>query len=165
MSDTIQADKVVFINYTLKNGAGEVLDDSEGDPLFYLHGHQNIVPGLESQLDGLAIGDTKTVEVAPADGYGEVQPPGEQEFPKDTFPDGIEVEEGMVFHAELPGGNMVPFFVTRVEGDTVWMDNNHPLAGETLFFDVEVVRIRDAHEEEIAHGHPHGPEGASGHHH
>ncbi len=165
MADKVEADKVVFINYTLKNGAGEVLDDSEGDPLFYLHGHGNIVPGLEREIDGLAVGDKKSVVVPPAEGYGEVQPPGEQEFPKDTFPDGIDVEVGMVFHTELPNGELVPFFVTKVEGDSVWMDNNHPLAGEHLHFDIEVTRIRDAKDDELAHGHPHGPEGDVGHHH
>jgi len=166
VTDVIESDKVVFIHYTLTDDQGEVLDSSEGgEPLFYLHGAQNIVEGLEEALTGKEVGDSLSVEVPPEKGYGERVEPGEQEFERSVFPQDVEIEEGMPFHAELPSGQMVAFWVTRVEGDKVYMDPNHPLAGENLNFDVEVVRVRDAREEELAHGHPHGPEGDAGHHH
>lgn len=166
MTEVIESGKVVFINYTLKNDAGEVLDTSEGgDPLFYLHGAQNIVEGLEEELSGKKVGDSLSVSIPPEKGYGTRVEPGVQEFERTIFPPNVELEVGMPFHAELPDGRMVAFWVQKIEEDKVYMDPNHPLAGETLNFDVEVVRVRDANDEEKEHGHPHGPEGDAGHHH
>lgn len=162
----VEDKKVVFIHYTLTNDEGEVLDKSEGDdPLFYLHGYDNIVPGLERELTGMEVGDKKKVTVAPEDGYGEIAGPGEQEFGLDAFPPDVNLEPGMDFHAQLEDGAFITFWVTRVTDTAVFMDTNHPLAGSTLHFDVEVTRIRDAVPVEIDHGHPHGPEGDVAHHH
>lgn len=162
----IATDMVVGIHYTLKNGAGDVLDSSSGaDPLLYLHGHDNIVPGLERKLTGKAIGDKLNVTVQPADGYGERDPRGEQRVPREAFPADVTLEQGMQLALRDPSGAVVPLWIARVEPDVVHIDLNHPLAGEVLHFDVEVVSIRAATSEELEHGHPHGPDGHEHHHH
>lgn len=155
--------KVVTIHYTLKDSDGDVLDSSrDGDPLDYLHGHGGIVPGLERGLEGKGAGDKVQVTIAPKDGYGEVEGPGPRKVPKSAFPDDVELEPGLQFFAPGPKGQPIPVWVTAVSADDVEIDTNHPLAGETLHFDVEVVGVRDATKDELAHGHPHGPDG---HHH
>ena len=150
--------KVVSIHYTLKNDAGSVLDSSEGrDPLNYLHGHGNIIGGLESALEGKASGEKLDVQIAPEDGYGVRDDNLLQSVPRTQFDPDQKIEPGMQFQA---GQQIVT--VTEVSDDSVTVDGNHPLAGETLHFSVSVEEIRDASEEEIAHGHVHGP---GGHHH
>jgi len=159
--DTIAADKVVIMHYTLKNDAGDVLDSSAGsDPLAYLHGADNIVPGLENALTGKSVGDKLNVEVAPAEGYG-TRNAELFSVERTSFPADVDLVKGMQFVAEGANG-LIPLWVDRVEGDQVFVDPNHPLAGETLHFDVEIVDIRAASPDEIEHGHPHGP---GGHHH
>jgi len=156
----ISADKVVYFHYTLRNDAGEVLDSSDGmDPLPYIHGHANIVPGLEKELEGLSVGDKKSVKVPPEEGYGERQEDATQEVPFDEFPEEIPREEGLQIFAESPDGQHFPLWITEVKENSVVLDANHPLAGETLHFDVEIVEVRAADEEELAHGHVHGPGG------
>ncbi len=160
---TIQDKMVVGIHYRLTNGSGEELDTSIGfDPLYYLHGARNIVPGLENELTGLSVGDKKDVVVAPADGYGEKQSQEPVSIERTNFPPNIEIQKGMMFHTEGPDGQPVPLWVTDVTDDAVLVDTDHPLAGVTLIFEVEIVEIRAASEEELAHGHVHGP---GGHHH
>jgi FKBP-type peptidyl-prolyl cis-trans isomerase SlyD len=160
---TIQNGKVVSIHYTLTNEEGEVLDTSKGEaPFDYLHGAQNIVPGLEKKLTGQAVGAHLEVEVSPEEGYGAHDPEGVQHVAKSAFPSDVDLETGMQFRAENSDGEAVPIWVTAIDGDDVTIDFNHPLAGETLKFDVTVTAIRDASAEEIEHGHPHGP---GGHHH
>lgn len=155
----IAQNSVVAFHYTLTNDSGEVLDSSEGrQPLTYLHGAGNIIPGLERQLEGRAAGDKLNVSVSPEEGYGEVQPQLVQEVPRDAF-QGVEaVEPGMQFQAQTQGGPMM-VTVTKVEGDTVTVDGNHPLAGQKLNFDVEIANVREASQEEIEHGHVHGEGG------
>jgi FKBP-type peptidyl-prolyl cis-trans isomerase SlyD len=161
---TVSVGKVVALHYTLRDDAGTVLDQSQGgDPLYYLHGAENIVPGLESALEGKLAGDKLEVKVAPEDGYGPKAGPGPQAVPRDAFPDDVEIEEGMPFSVENEEGEEIDLWVSRVEGDQVYVDMNHPLAGMTLHFQVEIVSVREATHEEQAHGHPHGPGG--GHHH
>jgi len=160
--------KVVSIHYTLKDDEGEVLDSSSGgEPLEYLHGAGNIVPGLEREMVGKGVGDKFKVTVAPADGYGEVEGDGPRAVPRSAFPDDMELEEGMQFFVRGPDGEPFPVWVFEVKGDEIMIDANHPLAGENLHFEVEVIAIRAATGEEIEHGHPHGPEGHGdhGHHH
>lgn len=158
----ISENKVVSIHYTLKNDAGEVLDTSSGhEPLAYLHGSGNIVPGLEKALEGKQAGDSVSVSVTPEEGYGPRHDGLVQEVPRAAFEGVDEIEPDMQFHAEGPAGPLV-LTVTKVEGDTITVDGNHPLAGETLHFAVEVTEVRDATEEELEHGHVHGPDG---HHH
>lgn len=157
---SIAANKAVAIHYTLKNDDGEILDSSEGtDPLMYLHGHQNIVPGLEAALEGLAVGDKKHVRVSPEQGYGERMDEAIQKVPQSEFPAEIPREIGLQIFAEGPGGQHFPLWITAIDDDVVTVDGNHPLAGQALNFDIEVVEIRDASEEELAHGHVHGPGG------
>ncbi|MCZ8132063.1 MAG: peptidylprolyl isomerase [Steroidobacteraceae bacterium] len=158
----VATDKVVVIHYTLKNDAGEVLDSSDGsEPLAYIHGNGNIIPGLEEALEGKAAGDKLQVKIEPAKAYGEHNPELIQNVPKRAFQGVGNVQAGMRFTAQTEHGPR-QVVVTRVVGDMVTVDGNHPLAGQHLNFDVEITEIRDASREELEHGHVHGP---GGHHH
>ncbi|MDP1677264.1 MAG: peptidylprolyl isomerase [Bacteroidota bacterium] len=158
----VSKDKVVSIEYTLRDDSGEILDSSEGrEPLAYLHGNGNIVHGLELQLEGKAKNDKLKVAVAPADGYGEFNAGDIIEVPREQFQDVKELEAGMQFTASGPAGHRV-VTVTKVGDKIVTVDGNHPLAGKTLHFDVKIVDVRDASADELSHGHVHG---AGGHHH
>jgi FKBP-type peptidyl-prolyl cis-trans isomerase SlyD len=158
----IDKDTVVSLHYTLTGSDGEVLDRSEeGEPFDYLHGAGNIVPGLERALEGRGAGDEIRVAVAAEDGYGERDEEMLLVVQRERFEAAGPLEIGMRFQADTPAGARI-FTITGIEGDEVTIDGNHPLAGETLNFDVKVVGVRDATAEELAHGHPHGPDG---HHH
>lgn len=147
---------VVSFHYTLKDDAGEVLDSSSGrEPLSYLHGHGNIIPGLERALEGTAVGYRSQVTVGAADAYGETNPDLVFEAPREQFPTDMKLETGARVYAEGPEGS-VSFTVVRVTDTGAVLDGNHPLAGKQLHFDVEVVDIRPATKEEITHGHVHG---------
>ena len=162
---TIAADRVVFMHYTLKNGDGEVLDSSQGaEPLFYLHGHGNIVPGLEAALTGKDVGESLSVTVEAKDGYGERLDEEAQRIRRREFPNDFEIFEGRQLLVEDNEGQPVPLWISKVEGAWVWVSRNHPLAGQDLHFDVEITRVREATQVEIDHGHPHGPEGTTHHH-
>ncbi|WP_025733803.1 FKBP-type peptidyl-prolyl cis-trans isomerase [Carnimonas nigrificans] len=155
----IAPNSVVSFHYTLTNDEGEVLDSSEGrEPLSYLQGKGNIIPGLERQLEGREAGDKLQVRVEPAEGYGEVQPQLVQEVPRASFQGVESIEPGMQFQAQTQGGPLL-VTVTKVEGDTVTVDGNHPLAGQPLNFDVAVETVREASDEELEHGHVHGEGG------
>ncbi|RMH62424.1 MAG: peptidylprolyl isomerase [Zetaproteobacteria bacterium] len=155
----IANNKVVSIHYTLKNDAGEVLDSSEGEaPLAYLHGARNIIPGLERALEGKKVGDTLETTIEAADAYGEINQDMIKVVPLSLFQGVDKVEPGMQFQAETPDGTQI-ITVAAVNGDQVTIDGNHPLAGERLHFTVEVTDIRDATEEELAHGHVHAEGG------
>ena len=158
----VSAQKVVLIHYTLTNDDGEVIDSSEGhEPLAYIHGEGNIIPGLENALLGKAAGDRIKVSIPPEEGYGLRDEQLIQAVPREAFHGVDEILPGMQFHTESPaGGQLVT--VVEVQGDTVLLDGNHPMSGQTLNFDVEVTEIRDATPEELSHGHVHGP---GGHHH
>lgn len=158
---TIQKDQVVSFHYTLTDEQGNVIDKSEGQPLVYLHGHHNIIPGLENALVGKTVGDKLNVNVAPADGYGEYQPELVQEVPRQMFQGVDNIAAGMQFQAQTDDGVQV-VIVKDVTDDAVIVDGNHPLAGQALSFDVEIVDVRAASSEELAHGHAHG---VGGHHH
>ncbi len=158
----IAKDKVASIEYTLTDDQGQVLDSSVGgEPLAYLHGAGNIIPGLEDALEGKQVGDSFKVSIAPADGYGEKDESLLQVVPKKMFAGVDEIEVGMQFHAQTDYGMQV-ITVAAVEGDNITVDANHPMAGQNLNFDVKVVEVRDASAEELEHGHVHGP---GGHHH
>ncbi|MGM0517086.1 MAG: FKBP-type peptidyl-prolyl cis-trans isomerase [Pseudomonadota bacterium] len=155
----VQNDHVVSIDYTLKNDAGEVMDSSENSgPLAYLHGHHNIIPGLEKALDDKSVGDSFTVSIEPAEAYGERNEEMIQTVPRSMFQGVDEIEPGMRFQAQTEGGVTV-VTVKEVNGDEITLDGNHELAGENLHFDVEVKDVRPASEEELEHGHVHGPGG------
>ncbi len=152
----VENHSVVSIHYELTNNDGDVLDSSEGqDPLTYLHGVGNLIPGLEKEILDKTVGDAFNVTVAPGEGYGEVEEELVQTVPVSVF-EGVEkVEPGMQFRASGPGGDAQLITVTAVEGDMVTIDGNHPLAGVTLNFKVEITAIRAATDEEIEHGHVH----------
>jgi FKBP-type peptidyl-prolyl cis-trans isomerase SlyD len=157
----ITNEKVAAIHYTLRNNSGEVLDSSAGrEPLYYLHGHGNLIPGMEAGLEGKVVGDKFNIVVNPEDGYGVRDEAAVQQVPMAAF-GGNPVKEGMQFRAGNEQHQYV-VTVTAVEGDMVTVDANHPLAGVELHFDVEVLEVREASSDEIAHGHAHGP---GGHHH
>jgi FKBP-type peptidyl-prolyl cis-trans isomerase SlyD len=157
----IASQKVATIDYTLSNEAGELIDSSEDvGPLTYLHGTGNIVPGLESALEGKEPGDRLQVTVAPGQAYGERREDLVQAVPRENFPEG-EIEVGMLFRGDTHSGESHFLRVVAVETTQVTVDANHPLAGKTLAFDVTVRSVRDATPEEIEHGHVHEP----GHHH
>jgi FKBP-type peptidyl-prolyl cis-trans isomerase SlyD len=156
---------VVVMNYTLRSDDGEVIDASTSDdPMAYLHGADNIVPGLEQALTGKTVGFSGKVIVEPEDGYGEREDLEPQAVPRAAFPADVKLVAGMQFMAEGPDDTHAPIWIDRVEGDQVFVDSQHPLAGKTLNFDVEVIAVREATENELSHGHPHGPDG-HGHHH
>lgn len=154
----ITENKVVLFEYILSDSNGEQLDASEGQPLAYLHGHSNIIPGLESQMLGKKIGDKFTANVAAADAYGETQPELIQTVPSDMFQSVEKLELGMRFEAQSEYGTH-SVEITEIQGEKVTVDGNHPLAGVDLSFDVEITDIREATQEEIEHGHAHGPGG------
>jgi len=151
---------VVFMNYTLTDDQGQIIDSSvERGPMPYLHGHNNIVPGLEKELAGLSVGEKINVEVAPEDGYGPIVPEAIQTFPVDAF-EGIEeeIQPGMQFQAQGPEGQIQVITIKEVNEEGIVVDGNHPLAGETLHFEVEIAEVREATAEELEHGHPHSGE-------
>ena len=153
---------VASFHYNLTNDAGEVVDSSRGrEPLVYLQGAGNIVPGLESAMEGRRSGERFTVDVAPEEGYGLRHEQLVQDVPRSAFQGVDAIEAGMSFQASTPQGTH-SVTVTRVTDDTITVDGNHPLAGQTLHFDIEVTQVRAASAEELAHGHVHGP---GGHHH
>lgn len=146
----------VSIHYTLTNDAGEELDSTAGgEPMVYLHGNDNIISGLEKALHGRDVGDKFNVRIEAADAYGEFSEDMIQVVSKEMF-DGIdELEIGMQFHAAVNSGAGV-ITVTKVDGDDITIDGNHPMAGQALNFDVEIVAVRLATKDEKSHGHIHG---------
>ncbi|KQB53159.1 peptidylprolyl isomerase [Pseudomonas endophytica] len=157
---TIAANKAVSIEYTLTNDAGEVIDSSAGGaPLVYLQGAGNIIPGLEKALEGKAVGDELKVTVEPQDAYGEYSAELVSTLSSSMFEGVDQLEVGMQFHASAPDGQMQIVTIRDLDGDDVTVDGNHPLAGQRLTFEVKVVDVRDASEEEVAHGHVHGEGG------
>ena len=156
----IGSEKVVLIHYTLTDESGQVLDSSSGrDPLAYLHGKGNIIPGLEKALEGRQAGDKLNVAVQPAEGYGERDERLVQDVPREAFENVDEVNPGMQFQAQNEQGQARIVTVTKVADDLITIDANHPLAGTNLNFDVEVTEVREPTAEELEHGHVHGPGG------
>lgn len=159
----IAKDAAVSIDYTLKDDEGTVIDTSQGEePLVYLHGHGQIVPGLERALDGKKVGDSFKVDVEAKDGYGEHDAERVMEISKKDLPKGMKPQVGMQLAAEAHDGEQVPVWIVAVQDDVVILDGNHPLAGKTLHFEIKVAEVRKATSEELSHGHVHGE---GGHHH
>ena len=155
----IAENTVAAFHYTLTNDAGEVLDSSRGrEPLAYLHGAGNIVPGLEKAMEGRSAGDRFEVDVSPEEGYGKRHDGLVQVVPRQAFQGVDTLEVGMQFQASGPQGAM-SVTIAGIDGDQVTVDGNHPLAGETLHFAIEIAEVREASSEELAHGHVHGPGG------
>ena len=153
----VAKDKVVRFEYKLTDDKGEVLDQSEkGEPLAYMHGHGQIVPGLEAKMEGKAAGDAFDAVVAAEDGYGTHEADGVFKIPTAKLPPGVKPEVGMELASRSPDGHVLRFRLTEVNDDHVVADANHPLAGKTLHFAVKIADIRDATKEEMEHGHAHG---------
>lgn len=147
----------VSINYVLKGDDGKVIDESNDGQFTFLIGAQNIIPGLENALQGKAAGDSFEVSIAPEDAYGVMDPAKIQTVPKTAFPEDVDIQVGAQFHGASPSGDPVVVTVSAIEGDDVVIDGNHALADQTLHFSVEVVEVRASTEDEISHGHIHGP--------
>jgi len=161
----ITQNKVATLSYTLKNDDDEILDQAdESNPFLYMHGVGGIIPGLEKALQDKQVGDSFHVSILPEDAYGIRDPKLTEEVPRSMFENISDehLQPGAQFHAQTAQGTQI-ITIAGVEGDTVSIDANHPLAGETLHFDVAVNDIRDATEEEIAHGHPHAAGGCGSH--
>jgi FKBP-type peptidyl-prolyl cis-trans isomerase SlyD len=155
----ITKNSVVAIDYTLKDDQGQVLDSSEGqEPLHFIQGTGQIIPGLENALEGKAKGEELKVSIKPEEAYGELNNDLVQDVPKAQFGDIDPLEVGMQFEVETDAGPVI-VAIDKVEGETVTVNGNHPLAGKTLHFEVKVDTVRDASKEELEHGHVHGKGG------
>lgn len=158
----IAPNSVAAFHYTLTDDQKQVIDSSEGrDPLTYLHGSGQIVPGLEKQMEGRSVGDKFNAEVAAEEGYGVHHAELMQEVPREAFQGVEDIQPGMQFQGRGPQGE-INVTVSKIENDKFFIDGNHPLAGKTLHFAIEVTDVRDATAEELEHGHVHG---AGGHQH
>jgi FKBP-type peptidyl-prolyl cis-trans isomerase SlyD len=155
----ISKGKVVSIHYALNDTAGEILESSEGQaPLEYLHGYGNIIVGLEKALEGKTAGDNLKAVIPPIDGYGVRDESMVKSLPLSSFQNQDEVMVGAQFQAETSQGPRLAT-VTKTDDKNATVDLNHPLADQTLSFDIEVMEVREATKEELSHGHAHGPEG------
>lgn len=153
--------KVISFNYTLKDSQGKVLDASTEGPLAFLEGAGQIIPKLEEELKGMLIGQKKNVKLAAVDAYGVPEEKMRMDVPKKELAHLADLQVGSFLQLQLQDSIKV-VRVTKITDDAVTLDGNHPLAGEDLEFDVEMVDSREATAEEMAHGHAHGP---GGHHH
>jgi FKBP-type peptidyl-prolyl cis-trans isomerase SlyD len=156
----IAQDAVVAFDYTLKDEEGTVLDESAGEPLVYLHGHDMIVPGLESALLGKVVGEQVLAVIAPADGYGERTEDGTMRVERSRLPDDFDAEPGMPIEAAAPDGTSLTLWIIGADEQAVFVSTDHPLAGVTLHFDVTIREVRAATPDELSHGHVHGHGGA-----
>lgn len=155
----ISPDRVVTLHYTLKDDDGNIIDQSDDGSFLYLHGAMNIVPGLEKALTGRRSGDEFSIKIPPEEAYGVKDPERIQEVPRDMFENNDELAVGAQFHAQGPDGDAIVVTIAQINEDNIVVDGNHSLAGMTLNFDVEVMDVREALEEEISHGHVHDPHG------
>jgi len=157
---SIEQNKVVTFEYTLKDDAGNILDTTEGaSPFSFLSGKGQILPKLEDEINKMIIGSKKQVKIAATDAYGEYNEQAVQQVDRSSFPADTELQPGMQFVANSPEGKQMPFIVSEVMDNNVKIDFNHPLAGKNLEFDVKLVDIREPTPEELAHGHSHGKGG------
>ncbi len=155
--------RVIGFHYTLTDKSGTVLDSSIGDePLYFLENSQQIIPGLEKVIALMNIGDKKKIEVLAADAYGDVNPELIVKVKKTQFPPDAQLTVGDQFQVNNDQHSPV-FTIMSIESDEVTVDGNHPMAGKDLFFDVEIIGMREATTEEMSHGHAHGAHG-HGHH-
>lgn len=160
----VENQKVVGIDYTLFLEDGSIGDTTKGDePLYFLFGEGNIIPGLEKALEGMKVGDQTSVEIPPEEAYGEYDPEDFEEIPRNAFPSD-DLEVGMTIALMDEDDNHIPGIVQELTEESIIINMNHPLAGKKLKFDVKVIDIREATTEELEHGHVHS-HGGHGHHH
>jgi len=155
----IAKDSVVSMDYELRLADDEVIDSSSGGEFSFLVGHENIVPGLESELLGMGVGDKKDVQVQPLLGYGTRDESKVIAVPRNVLPADFQIEIGLPLELEDEKGETFPVWIAGVNGDDVVLDGNHPLADEVLNFSVSITEVREASATEIAHGHVHGAHG------
>lgn len=156
----LEPNKVVTFNYSLKDNEGTIIDTTENKaPLSFISGTSQILPKLEEAIGKMIIGSKKDVKLAAAEAYGEYDEKAVQQAKRDQFPAELNIEVGMQYIASSPEGQQMPFIITDIKEDDITIDFNHPLAGKDLEFNVELLDVRDATEEELAHGHVHGPGG------
>lgn len=156
----IAQNKIVTFNYTLKDDTGNILDSTAGStPFSFLSGNGQILPKLEDAMNGMLVGSRKNVKISAPDAYGNYNKEAVQQVDRTNFPENTDLQPGMQFVANSPEGNQMPFIIAEVHENNIKIDFNHPLAGKNLEFDVELVDIRDATAEELAHGHAHGDGG------
>jgi FKBP-type peptidyl-prolyl cis-trans isomerase SlyD len=154
--EKIQENAVVTLQYKLRLDDGTLVEESEpDDPLVYLHGHENIIPGLEKELAGMRVGDRKTIVVDPEEGYGDYDPEDIGRISKEGLPDEFDPEVGMLVPIIDEEGNEAEVLIIEITDEDLIVDFNHPMAGERLHFEVEITGIREAEEEELEHGHVH----------
>jgi FKBP-type peptidyl-prolyl cis-trans isomerase SlyD len=157
--DKVENDVVVSLDYTLKVD-GEIVDSSsDTEPIQFIQGQGNVIPGLERQIYGMEVGDSRDVVVSAAEGYGDEDPDAYAEVPREEFPPNIPLEPGVELVLKNEDGEELQARIESVEGDTVLLNFNHPLAGKELHFSVEVVELRRATPDELDHGHVHGEHG------
>ncbi len=157
---SIEANKVVTLNYTLTDEEGNVLDSTkDGNSFSYMTGKNQIIPKLEEEVSTMIIGGKKSVKIDAANAYGEYDENAKKQVKRTEFPEGAEVKVGSRYVANSPDGKQMPFTINKVEGEDITIDFNHPLAGKNLEFAVELLDIRDATDEELNHGHAHGEDG------
>ncbi len=155
--------QVVTINFTLKDEEGNIIEEtSKEQPFSFISGNQQILPELEKNVSEMIIGSKRTVVLEPENAYGIYNDTSIQTVSRSDFPDDAKLEVGMGFVADTPDGRQMPFVIKNIDDENITVDFNHPLAGHTLTFDVELLELREASPEELAHGHVHG---AGGHHH
>lgn len=154
--------KVIGFHYTLTVGQDEVESSFGGEPLYFLEAAQNIIPGLEKELIHMSVGDKKKVNVPSAEAYGEVNDELIAKVQKSQFPAGSDIQVGDQFQLENSAHSPI-FQITEINGEEVTINGNHPMAGLDLTFDVEIISVREATQEELDHGHVHGPDGSHSH--
>jgi FKBP-type peptidyl-prolyl cis-trans isomerase SlyD len=156
----LKKDKVGLFNYTLKNTAGEEIDSSSEQPMAYLHGYGNLIPGLEKEMLSKTVGNKFNTTIKAVDAYGEIaEHLIQKEVPLSMFQGVKNIEVGMRFEAQAEGGGVHSVIITEKNDDTVTVDGNHPLAGQELTFEIEITAVRNATKEEIEHKHAHGDGG------
>ena len=156
----IQANKVVSVNYTLKDSEGVIIDSTANSPPFaYISGSEQILSKLEEEVSGMIIDSRKNIKLTASEAYGDYDEKDVQQAKRDQFPEDFNLEVGMRYVANSPDGKHMPFVITEISDNVITIDFNHPLAGKNLEFEVELVDIRDATAEEMNHGHVHGPDG------
>lgn len=157
------AEKVIKFSYTLKDEQGNILDSTEkSGALSFITGSGQIIPKLEDELKVMLIGSKKNILIAAEEAYGEYEPEAIQTVKRTEFPDDMNLEVGQSYYANTPDGGQMPFLIKEIIDGEIIIDFNHPLAGVNLNFDVQLIDVRDATQEEISHGHTHGTDG---HHH
>lgn len=163
MTHSVQ--KVIKFSYTLKDEQGNILDSTEkSGALSFLTGSGQIIPKLEEELTVMLIGSKKNIHINAEDAYGKYEPEAIQTVKRTEFPEGMNLEVGQSYNANTPDGGQMPFLIKEIKDGEIIIDFNHPLAGVNLNFDVQLIDVRDATQEEISHGHAHGTDGHHHHH-